>query len=62
MKRATEPDAPKVHRNFKLHPAIDARLEREAKRTGRTKTALLELALQSFLNMNKTAPYPKGTR
>lgn len=41
--------ARKIHRNFKLQPKLNEALKRIAKRTHRTQTAIIEMALEEFL-------------
>lgn len=43
----------KIHRNFKLAPAMDARLRKEAAKTRRTQTAILEMALELFFSSGR---------
>ena len=38
----------KQHRNFKLPKDLDQKLRKEAERTNRTQTAVLEMALRAF--------------
>ena len=47
MKKKTR----KVHRNFKIELAVNSLLEREAIKTNRTQTAIVELALRKFFGM-----------
>lgn len=50
MKRTTKL---KVHRNFKLEPALNDKLKREAAKTSRTETAIVELALQEWFSVKR---------
>jgi len=43
----------KVHQNFKLDPKLDRQLKKEAEKTRRTQTAIVEMALESFLNVRR---------
>jgi len=43
----------KVHRNFKLDPELNAKLKREAGKTSRTETAIVERALQEWFAVKR---------
>lgn len=43
----------KVHRNFKLDPDLNARLKREAGKTAKTETAIIERALQEWFAVKR---------
>jgi predicted transcriptional regulator len=44
----------KVHRNFKLTPELNAKLVKEAGKTKRTQTAILELALAEWFRIKRS--------
>lgn len=46
---------PKISKIFRLDPKLVARLEREAAKTGRTQTAILEAALNDRLALKRGA-------
>jgi hypothetical protein len=43
----------KVQKLFKLHPPMVSKLEKEAARTGRTQTKILEMALTEFFAVKR---------
>lgn len=43
----------KMQHNFKLHPKLGERLRREAQRTRRTQTAIVEMALEQALKCKR---------
>lgn len=49
--KKTQRMAAKVHRNFKLDPALNSVLKREARKNYRTETAVVEMALRRLFNM-----------
>jgi hypothetical protein len=44
----------RVHRNFKLPPDLNAKLVKEAAKTHRTQTAILELALAEWFRIKRS--------
>lgn len=43
----------KVPRLFKINPALDARLDYESKKSRRTKTAVVELAMEKWFSSKR---------
>jgi predicted transcriptional regulator len=53
--RAMKKEPRKVHRNFKIPQYLHDRLVKEAEKTRRTQTAIVELALEAWFRTKQQA-------
>lgn len=53
MKRAANKKQNKIPQIFRLNPSLVSQIEREAERTHRKKTAIIEMALQEYFLLKR---------